>query len=210
LREVAPAIADLAGEIGDVQVRNRGTIGGSLAHADPAADMGALLLCYDTTIEAASASGTRTVPLEEFFFGMFMTELTESELLTAVSVSLPASPFGGAYEKYEIRQGGFSTVGVGATAELSADGEQYESITIGLANCGDMPIAVTVDGAPLAGEPVDSDTVRDHVTDQVTQAADPIDDEYSSAEYKERVAGRLASRCLDTATKRAQEATNVD
>ena len=207
LAEVAPAIQTLAGEIGDVQVRNRGTIGGSLAHADPAADMGALLLCYDTEVTCESTAGSRTVPLEEFFFGMFMTDLKEEELLTSVQIARPNAPFAGAYEKFEIRQGGFSTVGVGATVELSPHGDQFESITVGLANCADMPIAVDVAADVVAGEPVDSDTVFEEIANLVEETADPIGDEYASAEYKQRVAGRLAMQCVRTAVTRAQEET---
>lgn len=207
LAEAAPAIKALAGEIGDVQVRNRGTIGGSLAHADPAADMGALLLCYDTEIVCESATGSRMAPIEEFFFGMFMTELTEEELLTSVHVTQPDQPFAGAYEKFEIRQGGFSTVGVGATVTLSQGGEQFESISVGLANCADMPIAIEIDADVVEGEPTDSDRVLDEVADVVQDIADPIGDEYASAEYKEQVAGRLAKRCVDKAVIRAQEET---
>lgn len=197
LAEHAPAVRELSGQIGDLQVRNRGTIGGSLSHADPATDMGALLLCFDCEVVCRSRDGQRTIPIEEFFVGMFETPMRADELLTDVRITPLDAPGGSHYEKFEIRQGGFSTVGVGTTVEFSADGETFETVRVGLANCGDTPLLVPGTTDLAAGEPVDGSDVVEAVGDRVKAAADPVNDEYATAEYKERVARNLAIKSIN-------------
>jgi carbon-monoxide dehydrogenase medium subunit len=204
VREQLPSIPTLSGEIGDTQVRNRGTIGGSLSHADPAADMGTLLLCYDTELVCRSADGERVVPLEEFFTGMLETALSPDELLAEVRVTLPDTPerFGSHYEKYEHRKGGFSMVGVGAAVTTEPNTDRIEELRIGLANCGDTPMTVDAAAERARGEELDDD-VLNAIEAAVTDAADPMADANASREYKRRVAGKLAVRAVERATREA-------
>lgn len=197
VRSNLPSVAEVSGEIGDVQVRNRGTIGGSLSHADPAADMGALLLCYDTEVVCQSADGKRAVPLEEFFGGMFETSLRKDELLTEVRVAPPDDRFGSHYEKFEYRKGGFSMVGVGATVELD-DESGIDRLQVCLANCGDTPFTVDEVTDLATGESLDDD-LRTEVERAVTDAADPIGGAHASRDYKQRVAGKLAVKAVERA-----------
>lgn len=197
-----PSVAKVSGQIGDVQVRNRGTIGGSLSHADPAADMGALLLCYDTEIVCQSANGRRVVPLDEFFQGMFETTLRDDELLTEVQVALPENPFGSYYEKFEYRKGGFSMVGVGATVKLDSDGERVDELRVGLANCGDTPLTVDEVTEQTASESSGDDLLAD-IEKTVTEAADPLGDSNASRDYKKSIAGKLAAKAVENAVEEA-------
>lgn len=202
--EQLPTIPTLSGEIGDTQVRNRGTIGGSLSHADPAADMGALLLCYGTELVCRSADGERIVPLDEFFSGMFETALRPDELLVEVRIALPDPPerFGSHYEKYEHRKGGFSMVGVGVAVATEPNTDRIEELRIGLANCGDTPVTVSAAAECARGEALDDDVMED-IEAAVTATADPMADANASREYKRRVAGKLAVRAVERATREA-------
>lgn len=197
-----PAVQALSGQIGDVQVRNRGTVGGSLSHADPATDMGALLLCYDTEVVCRSADETRVVPLEEFFQGMFETAVGEDELLTEVRVTEPDGQFGGHYEKYEQRKGGFSMVAAGAGVTM-ADHDRIEHLSVALANCGATPLRVDAVSELAAGSAV-TDELRSEIEQEITAAADPVGDGSASREYKKRVAGKIGVRAVDRAIEEAR------
>jgi carbon-monoxide dehydrogenase medium subunit len=197
-----PTVQTLSGKIGDVQVRNRGTVGGSLSHADPATDMGALLLCYDTEVVCQSVDGTRVVPLEEFFQGMFETTVAEDELLTEVRVTEPDGQFGSHYEKYEKRKGGFSMVAVGAGVTM-ADHDRIENLSVALTNCGPTPLLVDPVSELAAGS-VFTDDLRSEIEQTITATADPIGDGSASREYKKRVAGKIGVRAIDRAIEEAR------
>src|SRR5712664_1849103 len=121
LRAKLPMAAEAAGQIGDAQVRNLGTIGGSLAHADPSADWPAVLLALDASVQIAGARGERSVKIDQFIVGPLTTVLEPGEILTQVSVPLPAGRYGGAYEKLPHPASRFAIVGV--AAELFLDGK---------------------------------------------------------------------------------------
>src|SRR5882724_11338846 len=120
LRAKLPMAAEAAGQIGDAQVRNLGTIGGSLAHADPAADWPAVLTALDASVVAISARGERTVKVEQLIVGPLTTVLEAGEILTQVRVPLPSGRYGGAYEKLPHPASRFAIVGV--AAEIFLDG----------------------------------------------------------------------------------------
>jgi len=180
-RPALVGISECAREIGDLQVRNRGTIGGSLAHADPASDMPAVLLALGATVALRSAQGGRAVSLADFLLGPFTTALGEQELITDVVVSVPPSGSGSAYVSVEHPASGFPLAG--AAALVSPIGEA---------------VALTgISGAPLLARGAD--------IGPILAAADVLDDRFASAEYRRHVAGVVARRALTAARARAAE-----
>ena len=122
IRQRVPVLAEAAGQIADAQVRNMGTIGGSLAHADPAADLPAVTLALGAELRAVGRRGRRTIPVDEFFTGMFSSTLASDEVLVDVRVPLPLDRTAGAYEKYPDPASGYAVVGVAAMVTLSNGG----------------------------------------------------------------------------------------
>ena len=118
VKEKLPVLAEAASVIGDLQVRNRGTVGGNLAHADPAADLPAAALALDGSLVAVGPDGTRTINLADFFFGPFITALATDEIVTEVRFPIPEGPWGGAYEKFAHPASGYAVVGVAAAVEI--------------------------------------------------------------------------------------------
>ena len=122
VRSRVPVLAEAAGRIGDAQVRNMGTIGGSLAHADPAADLPAVTLALGVELRVVGRNGDRTIPVDQFFTGMFTSALAPDELLVEVRVPIPGARTGGAYEKYADPASGYAVVGVAAVVTLDGGG----------------------------------------------------------------------------------------
>jgi carbon-monoxide dehydrogenase medium subunit len=122
VRSRVPILSEAAGRIGDAQVRNMGTIGGSLAHADPAADLPAVVLALGAELRVVGRTGARTIPVDQFFTGMFTSALAPDELLAEVRVPIPAARTGGAYEKYADPASGYAVVGVAAVVTLDGAG----------------------------------------------------------------------------------------
>src|SRR6266700_93924 len=135
LKDKCPLLPETAAHIGDIQVRNRGTFGGSLAHADPAADYPASILALDAEIIAASTAGTRTIPASEFFLDMLTTALRPGEILSQVRVAPLAAQTGTAYEKLHQPASGFAIVGIAARLVLGK-GETSEDAAIGVTGLG--------------------------------------------------------------------------
>jgi CO/xanthine dehydrogenase FAD-binding subunit len=140
VRRLAPAVAQAASLIGNPHVRNRGTIGGSLAHADPAAELPAALVASGATVHVAGPAGERTLPAAELILGPGRTALDQGEMLTAVELAAPAARTGGAFREFALRPGDFPLAGVAAMVRLAAGGG---CLAAGLACCG------------LGGRPVD-------------------------------------------------------
>jgi len=176
------AVTDCASGIGDLQVRNRGTVGGSLAHADPASDFTAVLLALEATVELRSPSGERTLPLAEFLLGPFTTALGAQELITDVAFSIPPPGSGSAYASVEHPASGFALAG--AAAVVRPDGKRAVAVT-GIAACP-FPVPADEIGAAL-------------------EEAEVYGDRFASAEYRRELAAVLARRALERAVGRAEE-----
>jgi aerobic carbon-monoxide dehydrogenase medium subunit len=200
LRERFPTMAAAAPLISDPIVRNRGTLGGSLAHADPAGDWGAVMLAMRAEVVARSNSGERVIPIDEFFEGTFTTALQPAEILTEVRVPKPASRSGGAYLKLERRVGDFATV---ATAvHLSLDDGHVAGAGIGLTAVGPTNLrAREAEEALVGAEPTDGAFAE--AASRAAAAADPMSDVRGSAEYKRHIVEvfvrRGLARALDIA-----------
>lgn len=196
-----PLIADAAGGIGDRQVRNWGTIGGSLAHADPSADWPAVFIALGATIVCRSLAGDRLVPAREWCLGVFQTAIEPTELLVEVRVPRRPQRAGGAYRKLERRAGDFATVGVAAVVRLDEAG-RIGSAGIGLTAVNDHPFAATEAEAVLAGGSPSDELFRRAGAAAAAQA-NPTADRHGPADYKRAMVVEMTVRALRVAVERA-------
>ena len=195
-----PFIAEVAGGIGDPQVRNWGTIGGSVAHADPASDWPAAMLADGTRIVCRGLGGERVVPAREFFFGPFSTAIEPTELLVEVRFTRRARSVGGAYTKLERRAGDFATVGA-ATVLALTDG-RIASAGIGITGVNDTPFAATDAEAALVGKAPSEEAFR-AAGEAAAGMAHPVSDVRGSAVYKRAMVAEMTVRSLRRAADRA-------
>lgn len=193
-------IADAAGQIGNPAIRNMGTIGGSVAFADPAADYLPALLVMDAVLELAGPGGRREVAAEDFFLGWMETALGDNEIITAVRI--PPAPVGsvGIYRKMSRVAGDFATIAVAVV--LAMDGDACRDIRIGVGGCNPTPVRVPDAEAPLVGGDLGPDAVSAAAA-QIADACEPQDDVRASAAYRRRVLPRLIARVIAEAQERA-------
>jgi carbon-monoxide dehydrogenase medium subunit len=201
VREHLPLMLDAVNQTADVQVRNRGTVAGSLAHADPAGDWPAALMALDTHVTIASPRGLRTASLDAFIVDAYTTELAADEIVTEVSVAIPPPPAGGAYVKFEKRAGDFAVASVGV--QLALDGERCVNAAVSLGALGATPIRARSAEVLLQGQLV-SDDVTGRAEQLVREAAQPFEDTRGSVDYKRHLAGVLFRRAFAVATERAR------
>lgn len=160
VRDLAPVIADAAGHIGDPQVRNRGTIGGSLAHADPNADLPAVMLALGASVDTAGPAGRRSIPIDQFFINLFTTALGPGELITDVRVPVPSARAGSAYAKHAQAASRFALVGAAALVELERLSDRVHLARVAVTGIGNTPLrAIAVEEA-LVGNALDADSIR--------------------------------------------------
>jgi carbon-monoxide dehydrogenase medium subunit len=191
VQEHNPLVSHVAGLIGDPQVRHRGTIGGSLAHGDPAADLPAVLLALDGEVDIAGSAGVRTVAAADFFLGVFETAVGPHELVTEVRVPKLTGDHGWSYVKFRRRSQDWATVGVAAVARRS-NGDIAEP-AIALVSMGATPLrARAAEAAWAAGE--DPGPVADEGTD-------PPGDTNGSAEYRRHLVKVLVHRAAEEASR---------
>jgi len=202
VREHLPIMTDAANMTADVQVRNRGTVGGSLAHADPAGDWPTALLALDTEITIAGPGGARTLPLQEFIVDAYTTRLDPGEMLTAISIPFSPPPCGGAYVKFEKRAGDFAVASVGIQLEIGEAGA-LRRVAISLGAVGASPIRAAAAGDALLGTTAGADAIEE-AERLVREAAQPFEDTRGSVEYKRHLAGVLFRRALAVAMDRAR------
>jgi len=198
-----PLLHDTTRLVADPLVRNLATLGGNLAHADPANDHPAAMLAYRAQVVAVGPGGERTIPCAEFFVDLFTTSLAHDEILTEIQIPAPAAGSGGAYEKLERKVGDFATAAVGVQLTLT-DGK-VASAGIGLTNVGATPIQASAAEAALVGSAPDDAALRQAAA-LAAEAAQPSVDQRGSVEYKRSLVKTLALRALRTAVARAQGA----
>lgn len=185
LKENAPLVAHAAGEVGDPQVRHRGTIGGAVAHADPAADVPAALLASDAEFTVQGPNGTRTMPAADFFVGPFTTPLEPDELLTEIRV--PARPgTGWGFEKFTRRAIDWAIVGVAAVGNQVA-----------LINMGGSPVRAKATEAALA-----NGATIEEAAQQAAEGTSPLGEPHATAAYRQHLARVLTARALTKAAGR--------
>jgi carbon-monoxide dehydrogenase medium subunit len=199
-----PIMRETAGGIGDPQVRNWGTIGGSCAHADPSSDWPAVMQAVGASFVVRSSSGERTLPARGFFQDTFVTAIEPTEILTEVRIPHAPARTGSAYAKLERRAGDFATVGAAAVLTLGADG-RIASAGIGLTAVAEAPFAATDAEAALAGAEPTDDAFQAAASAAARQAR-PAADTHGPAEYKLAMVREMTVRALRLAASRAQGA----
>jgi carbon-monoxide dehydrogenase medium subunit len=198
VRSACPVLAETAGLIGDPQVRNRGTIGGSLAHADPGADYPTLMKALGATITIAGADGERDVAADDFFVGVFATVLQPAELVTRVAVTATQ---GAAYVKHVHPASGYAVVGVAAV--VAVDGGNCAEARIAVGGAVASPVRATAAEALIVGSDGSADAVAAAAALVPQALGEAIGDLYASAEYRTHLAAVLAARALTAALDRA-------
>lgn len=201
LKAKCPLLPETAKEIGDVQVRNKGTLGGSLAHGDPAADWPAAILALDGEMKAVSARGERWIPAKEFFVDLLSTALKPDEILTAVRVPPLPPGAGEAYLKLHQPASGFALVGVAARIVLNEKGAVHQA-SVGVTGVGPKAYRAAAVEDSLRGK----SPTRKKIEEAAAHVADGIEanaDLYASAEYRAHLARVYARRALEKALERA-------
>jgi carbon-monoxide dehydrogenase medium subunit len=196
-----PILFDTAQVIADPLVRNRATIGGNLAHADPANDHPATMIALGAELTATGPKGPRTIKMTEFFTGIFSTALAPDEILTEVRIPIPPPRSGGAYVKLERKVGDFATAAAAAQVTLSASGE-VEQVGIALTSAGPMPIKAGDAERFLLKKKPDAKTLGEAAR-LAGLAASPSADRRGSVQYKREMARVLTGRALARAIERA-------
>src|SRR5919197_300155 len=196
-----PIVHDTARVIGDPLVRNLATIGGNLAHADPANDHPATLLALEAEIVATGLEGERAMPVAEFFTDFFTTTLSPDEILTEIRIHAPPAGSGGAYIKLERKVGDFAIVGVAAQVTVDASGTCARA-GLGLTNVGPTPLKAHQAETFLQGKRLDQDSIA-QAAQLAAEAARPEADLRGSVAYKRDMVRVLTTRALTRALERA-------
>jgi aerobic carbon-monoxide dehydrogenase medium subunit len=207
VRQHLPALAEAAGMIGDVQVRNRGTIGGSLAHADPAGDLPAAMQMAEARFKLLGAGGERTVSSEQFFVDLLTTALRPDELLAEIQVAVPPAHTGTAYLKVFQKASGFAIVGVAARITLAADGRVCQAARVGITGVAAKSFRARGVERALEGGTVDEAALAaaaEHASDGV----EALSDLHASGDYRLALARVYTKRALSRALTRAQGGTS--
>ena len=201
VREKYPILLDTAAVIADPLVRNRATVGGNLAHGDPANDHPATMLALGAEVVARGPGGERTIPVTQFFTGLFATALAPAEILTEIRIPIPPPRSGGAYVKLERKVGDFATAAAAAQVTLGGSGE-IARVGIGLTNAGPTPIKATAAEEHLRGRQPDAEAIAEAAR-LASEATSPSADRRGSSEYKRDMARVLTGRAVTRAVQRA-------
>lgn len=201
LRARYPIVVDTTRVIADPLVRNRATIGGNLAHGDPANDHPATMLALRAEVVAVGPRGERTIPIDRFFVGLFQTALEPDELLVEIRIPAPPPRSGGAYAKLERKVGDFATAAAAAQVSLSPSGA-IEQAGIALTNAGPTPLRASAAEAYLRGKAPEP-AVLAEAARLAAETARPEADRRGSVEYKREMARVMARRALAAAVARA-------
>jgi aerobic carbon-monoxide dehydrogenase medium subunit len=196
-----PGLADAASVIGDLQVRNRGTIGGSIAHADPGADFPVILTALNASFVLQSTSGSRTVAADDFFIDFYTTAMNANEVLTEIRVPLPTSGSGTAYVKLPHPASGYVVVSAGVLITRQSSGS-CSLARVALGGLGSGPIRAVVTETELQGKLLAPEVIAAAAA-KAAEETDPEGDTYASAEYKRHVATVYARRAIEAAVRRA-------
>jgi len=202
IRTRYPLLAETARVIADPLVRNMGTIGGSLAHADPASDWGAAMLAAGATLVATGARGERTIAIDDFIVDTFTSALEPDEILTEIRIPRPAARSGGAYVKLERKVGDFAIAAAGVRLVLDARG-RTESVGIGLCNVAPTSLRAKRAETVLRGQPPDDATIA-KAAQAAGEESDPASDLRGPADYKRDMVRVLTGRALRAALQRAK------
>lgn len=203
IRRHYTALGEAASMVASVQVRNQGTLGGNLCHADPTADPPAALIALGGTLEITGPDGARKIAAEEFFRDYLEVDVREDEVLTRVLLPPPPPRSGSAYYKLRVRQVDTAIVGAAAWLHLSSDGERVEDVRIGLSGVGMTPIRAVDAEDVLRGQAPSEDLIKQAAEAAVGDTT-PLDDTEASEWYRREMIPVMAHRALTRALGRAQ------
>jgi carbon-monoxide dehydrogenase medium subunit len=201
LKKKCPLLPETAREIGDVQVRNRGTIGGSLTHADPAADWPAAIIALGGELELRGSKGKRTLGVEQFFLGPMTTAIEPTEILTEIRVPISSRRTGSAYQKMAQQASGFAVVGVAVSVRLDAKG-RCEEIGIGVTGLGDKPFRPRAAEECLRGNKLTTKLIEESAA-RVADGIEALEDLHANGQFRSHLARVYAGRAIQGAAKRA-------
>lgn len=201
LQTHCPLLADCAAQIGDQQVRNRGTIGGSIVHADPAADWPATILALNAEMVLKSENGERVAKALDFFVEMLTTDVQPGELLTEIRVPIPAQPKASAYLKVPQAASGFAVVGVAVQMEM--DGGTCKQVSIGVNGLAPKAYRASSVEVALAGAAMDDATVSTAAAKADEDASDAMGDIHASEDYRRHLTRVFAKRAILAAAAKA-------
>lgn len=201
LRDRIPLLGEAARLIADPQVRNRGTIGGDIAHGDPGNDHPAIALSLDASFVLQGPKGRRTVKADGFFHGTYMTDMAEDEILTEIRVPAFAPKTGHAYEKLKRKTGDWATAA--AAVVLRLDGGKVSHVRIALTNVAPTALRAADAEAALLGKPLTDATIAD-ATAKAMAICDPAEDLRGDRDYKTAMAGQMLRRAIARAAARCQ------
>jgi CO/xanthine dehydrogenase FAD-binding subunit len=190
----APMLAEAARSLGDVQVRNRGTIGGSICHADPSADYMPVLAVSGAQMVLSSSSGERTLAVDEFFIDVMFTSRGANELLSAIILPKQAAGVGSAYVRFARVEGSFAIVNAAATVDRAG-----ETARVAIGGIGPTPVVLDV--SDVLGSGLSQDGLEELSSRAYDAAHLSTDDVHSDAEYRRRMAGVFARRAIEAATR---------
>ncbi|HZU07218.1 MAG TPA: xanthine dehydrogenase family protein subunit M [Chloroflexota bacterium] len=196
-----PLLRDVAAQIGDVQIRNMGTLGGALAETDPAGDWGPALLALGGMVHAMGPAGERTIAADDFFVDAYTTALAPDEVLVAVTFPLPAARAGSAHLKFEVRAGDFAVANCSVALTLDEAG-RCATIGVGLGGVGLVPVRVVQAEALLRGEEPTPERIAEAAA-AVRECTEGFDDVRGSAAYRQHLGAVLFERAMAVALRRA-------
>jgi carbon-monoxide dehydrogenase medium subunit len=199
--QAVPLLAETAARIGDLQVRNRGTIGGSLAHADPSSDLPAAMLALEAELKAVGPQGERHIKAGEFFVDLLTSALGEDEILAEIRVPIPQGRVGSAYVKFDNPASHYAIVGVAAVLTLASD-DTIMTARVGITGAGSTPYRATGVEQALEGQAV-GESVLAHAAAAVADGLDAMNDIHASGEYRAHLARVYTMRALSQAAARA-------
>jgi len=201
IRARLPIVAEACRLIGHLPIRHRGTIGGSLAHADPASELPAVMVALEAELTVTRRGSRRTLPAEQFFTGMLTTALAPDELLTEVRVPGLPPRTGSAFIEIARRAGDFALVGIAALVTLG-DGGRVTRARLALCGAGPTPVRAREAERVLVGERPDG-RVLDEAAEKIAAATDPPSDIHASAAFRKKLARHLGRQAIELAVRRA-------
>ncbi len=196
-----PIFKDVTKLIADPQVRNMGTLGGNLAHGDAANDHPAVMIALRASVIITGAEGEREVPIDEFFYGFYMTAIQQGEILTEIRLPVPAAGSGNAYHKLERKVGDYATSGVAVQLTIGSDGI-VTAAGIGLTNVNPVPLRASRSEEALIGKPLTEENIL-LAAQYASEDCNPSADLRGSEDYKRHVTGVLVKRMIKKAAERA-------
>jgi aerobic carbon-monoxide dehydrogenase medium subunit len=201
LKNICPLLPECASHIGDVQVRNKGTVGGSLAHADPAGDWPAAIIALRASLVVTGPSGDRVIAADDFFVDLLTTSMQAGEILREIRINKPQGRFGQAYQKVPHPASGFAVVGVAVTLNLASDGS-CQSSGVGITGVASKAYRATSVESALANKKLEEAIIADTAS-HATDGVDANSDLYASGDYRRQLAQVHTRRAISAAVARA-------